>query len=226
MPPELTDKPWAQIRNDYEHSDRHVEDICAEHGISSGTLRDRVRRWGWTRRRAPIPREGPPPTPAPLAPTLYPSPACGGGEGGGPALRESDMAAPSLAMIAPRAVPTLYPSPACGGGTGGGAPVEPDDRPIGPRLQGAVARVLPAIEATLTRLGAEPMHPREMERAARALAVLTRTLRELNSLLRQHAADEAARLEKSVDVETLRRDLALKLEAIVGAQDDAAGPAS
>ena len=60
MAPELTREAWAQIRYDYEHTDRPVEDICAEHGISSGTLRDRMRRWNWTRRRAPIPREGPP----------------------------------------------------------------------------------------------------------------------------------------------------------------------
>jgi hypothetical protein len=51
---------WAQIRYDYEHTDWPVEDICAEHGISSGTLRDRMRRCNWRRRRPPIPREGPP----------------------------------------------------------------------------------------------------------------------------------------------------------------------
>jgi hypothetical protein len=56
------------------------------------------------------------------------------------------------------------------------------------RLQSAVARVLPAIEATLARLGAAPMPPREMEQAARALSSLTRTLRELNGLLEQHKA--------------------------------------
>ena len=63
--PDLTPETWAQIRYDYEHSDRPVEDICAEHGISSSTLRDRMRRWRWTRRRPPIPHEGPPPLPAP-----------------------------------------------------------------------------------------------------------------------------------------------------------------
>jgi len=58
--PALTPEAWAQIRYDYEHTDRPVADICAEHGISSGTLRDRMRRWNWRRRRTPIPREGPP----------------------------------------------------------------------------------------------------------------------------------------------------------------------
>ena len=61
MAPTLTGEAWAQIRYDYEHTERPIEDICAEHGISSGTLRDRMRRWGWTRRRPPIPRQGPPP---------------------------------------------------------------------------------------------------------------------------------------------------------------------
>ena len=30
----------AQIRYDYEHTDRPIEEICAEHGIGSGTLRE------------------------------------------------------------------------------------------------------------------------------------------------------------------------------------------
>jgi hypothetical protein len=38
---------------------------------------------------------------------------------------------------------------------------------IVPRLQSAVARVLPAIEATVTKLAAGPTSPREMEQAAR-----------------------------------------------------------
>ena len=61
MAPTLTSEAWTQIRYDYEHTERPIAAICAEHGISSGTLRDRMRRWGWTRRRPPIPREGPPP---------------------------------------------------------------------------------------------------------------------------------------------------------------------
>jgi hypothetical protein len=96
MAPEPTPEAWAQIRTAYEHTDRPIEDICIEHGTSSGTLRDRVRRWQWKRRRAPIPREGPPaaalvaPPPAPVAardaetapsPTLLLS---GGGSSGAP----------------------------------------------------------------------------------------------------------------------------------------------
>jgi transposase-like protein len=194
MSQELTGKDWTQIRHDYEHSDRPVEDICAEHGLSSGTLRNRVRRWGWTRRRPPLPREGPPPAPAPpVAPALDPSPACGAGKAGGAASFGDQADAADVA----------------------------GDRPIAARLQGAIARLLPAIEAAAARLGAGPAPPRETERAARVLATLTRTLRELTDQQRQHAADEAARREKSRDLDKIRRDLALKLEAIVGAEDGA-----
>ena len=88
MTVELTGEAWAQIRHDYEHTDRPVEEICAEHGISSGTLRNRVRRWRWTRRRPPIPFEGPPPAPAPqIDLAAPPSPAAG----------KPDIEAPSLA---------------------------------------------------------------------------------------------------------------------------------
>ena len=61
-PVPLTAEDWGRIRYEYESTDRKVVEICAEHGISDGTLRDRVRRWGWKRRwSGPVPREGPPP---------------------------------------------------------------------------------------------------------------------------------------------------------------------
>ena len=51
------DERWTQIRYDYEHTDRPIVDICAEHGISANTLRDRVRRWGLDQAaRADLPR--------------------------------------------------------------------------------------------------------------------------------------------------------------------------
>jgi hypothetical protein len=211
MPPDLSSEAWAQIRHAYEHSERPVEDICAEYGISSGTLRDRMRRWGWTRRRAPIPREGPPPAAridieAPLVPPG----------------RQFDTAAPPLPAAAQieTAAPGDAAEPQAAAGEDAGAPGESDNA-IVPRLQSAVGRVLAAIEATLARLAGSAAHPREMERAARALATLTRTLRELDSLLRQHAADDpAARGYKPVDVEELRRRLARKLEAFVAQHAD------
>ncbi len=180
MTPELTPEAWAQIRHDYEHTERPVEDICAEQGISAGTLRDRMRRWGWTRRRPPIPLDGPPPTPAP----------------------QIDVVAPAL--TASRQIETVAPAP--------------DDRPIAERLQGAVARVLPAIEGTLATLGTGQAHPRELERAARALVALTRTLRELTGLLAQHKTEPPACECDSYtpeQIDEMRFELARKINALV-----------
>ena len=66
-----------------------------------------------------------------------------------------------------------------------------DDSMLVPRLQGAVARVLPAIETIVARLAAGATHPREMEQAGRALGALTRALRELNGLLDDRRPPEA-----------------------------------
>lgn len=206
MPRDLSPEAWAQIRADYEQSERPVEDICAEHGISSGTLRDRMRRWRWMRRRPPVPLDGPPP----------PSPA-----------PQIDAAAASCrTTTAPEtAAGPAAPPPATPGGAAGerfDAQAEPDDRPIAARLQSAVERVLPAIEATVGTLGTGPMHPREMERAARALTSLTRTLRELKSLLGQHRPPPPAGGDRPpADPDELRRELARKIDALVATRLDA-----
>jgi hypothetical protein len=203
---DLSPDTWAQIRHDYEFTDKPVEDICAEHNISAGTLRNRMRRWNWTRRRAPIPADGPLPAPAPqidvgaqhAAP--LPSPQIEN-------VRTSeDASAPSL------------PSPASGGGI---LPAdEGDPAAIVPRLQHAVARVLPAIEAAVAKLGAGPAHPREMERTARVLAALTRTLRELSTLLGEHQSRApACRIcdydDIPEDIDEFRHNLAYRIEAFV-----------
>ena len=106
------------------------------------------------------------------------------------------------------------------------APVECDDSSIVPRLQSAVARVLPAIEATVARLAAGAAHPREMEQAGRALGALTRALRELNSLLSERqpaAAGDAAAGEPPddngpEDIVAFRLELARRMDEIVAAR--------
>jgi transposase-like protein len=75
---DLSPEEWARVRYEYEQTDKPVDDICLDHGFSAGTLRDRVRRWGWTRRNAPIAAEGPPLVPpiepaAPLVPAATPA---------------------------------------------------------------------------------------------------------------------------------------------------------
>ena len=197
--PEPTLEAWAQIRYAYEHTDRTVEDICAEHGTSSATLRDRMRRWHWTRRRPPIPRDGPPAvaivvandfSPPATAPTPEPSPP-----GKGEQAEVAPQALPSVAIAAP-ADPAL----------------------IVQRLQGAVARVLPAIEAIIARLAAGPHHPREMEQAGRALGALMRTLRELNALLAQHNA-LAAEARGPMDIDAFREELARRIHALIDEEE-------
>ncbi len=97
-----------------------------------------------------------------------------------------------------------------------GEDAPPDPAEIVPRLQGAVARVLPAIEATLAKLAAGPMQPREMERAARTLTSLTRTLRELNGLLSQHQTPGAAQHDDwPEDIDAFRIEFARRINAFV-----------
>ncbi len=245
--PDLTPEAWAQIRYDYEHTDRPVEEICAEHGISSGTLRDRMRRWRWRRRRPPIPAEGPPAVAGPIA-AIEPWSL-------GLRMRsdEGDEKAPwheQMAQFEETPTPTL---PLSGGGSkeasargstegsgreskehsgestqdsGGGipkpsaaAPPDNDAASIGARLQSAVAHVLPALEATLARLAGGPMQLRHMEQVARALGSLTRTLRELNGLLAQYSAHEDT--VDSVDTEELRRSIARRVEALAAQEREA-----
>ena len=158
--PDLSPDAWAQIRYDYEHTDRPVEDICAEHGISSGTLRDRMRRWHWRRRRSPIPREGPPAF----------------------LIVEQAIAPSGSAVIVAK------PSPPAPAQDAGALPVAasrlgPGEAPkLSPALQKAVTTVLPAVQQTLTRLAEGRSFPDDAAKTARALQTLTRTLRELSAL--------------------------------------------
>jgi len=213
--PQPTPDAWAQIRYDYEHTDTPIEDICAAHGISSGTLRDRVRRWQWRRRRPPIPRDGPPP----VLPAVIP--------GRGPQAANPESITPAAASrndgeSDDHPTPTVFagaqtvepPPPA----EGEEAPA--DAAAIVPRLQSAVGRVLPAIEATIARLAAGPYHPREMEQAGRTLSSLTRTLRELNALLAQHHARAAADDYYPRDIDEIRSELAQRLHALIDAERD------
>ena len=246
--PEPTSDAWTQIRYDYEHSSRPIVDICAEHGISANTLRDRVRRWRWNRRRAPIPREGPPALPPRDIVSPPPVRAANGGEGSGVgglgADRTADPPTPLRLADASRSDPphrfagggmelaALPPNASgiedgrgCEGDTGGAAASDP--AAIAPRLQSAVARVLPAIETIIARLSAGPLAPREMEQTARALGVLTRTLRELNALLAQHQTHAAVPYDDMPeDQDAFRDDLARQIDLLLAdeAEEAAAEP--
>ena len=234
--PEPTPEAWAQIRHDYEHTDRPLAHICAEHEITTPMLRYRMKRWEWVRRKPLIPRDGPPPVAmTPPADTFLHPPLQKGvharlyekeGEGRrferqrepagwGEANEFPDHPTPLRLADASRSDP---PPP----GEGKEAPADPAS--IVPRLQSAIARLLPAIEATIARLAEGPQRPRDMEQASRALSSLIRALRELNALLSQYQAqarDAAERAEsaKPHDMEALRHELSRRLMAIIDQQE-------
>ncbi len=75
--PEPTPDAWAQIRHDYEHTDRPLAHICFAHDITIPMLRYRMKRWEWRRRKPLVPREGPPPVAGDEFAVASPLPACG-----------------------------------------------------------------------------------------------------------------------------------------------------
>jgi hypothetical protein len=271
--PTLTPEDWARIRYAYEHSNEPIDGICAAYGISSGTLRDRVRRWKWNRRREPIPPIGP----APLAHTLtMTAPGFATPGNGVPAAREhastprmfepsfrpdarpienverDDDARKDHAVLAAQPVAQAqdaYTEPAASASppvaldeNAGTATPDPatdaapppaysrfiaeeakahgetaDGASLGEQLRGAIARIMPAIERTLATLAAGPQTPRQMELAARSLGALTRTLRELNGLLAQHAAEEP---EEPRDMNEFRLSLAAQIDAMIRQREE------
>lgn len=216
--PEPTPEAWAQIRHDYENTDRPLAHICAEHDITVPMLRYRMKVWEWTRRKPLVPREGPP------AVAIPPLPACGersaaGAERGWPG--EGDIPRTEAIESPPHPTSSLRSDVDLSPHTGRGK--EEDPASIVPRLQGAVARVLPAIEATIARLAAGAHHPREMEQAGRTLSSLTRTLRELNALLAEHNARPAGACDccdMPEDMDAFREELAQQIEKFLASRSD------
>ncbi len=182
--PEPTPEAWARIRHDYEHTDRPLAHICAEYEISIPTMRYRMKRWEWKRRKPFVPRHGPPAVEMP-----------------------------------PSADSILHPPPP-EDGKKEEAPADPAS--IVPRLQSAVARVLPAIEATLARLAEGPQRPRRLEQAGRALSSLIRALRELNALhaeyLARAANDGTGDDAYPKDIDEFREHLARQINELVEAR--------
>jgi hypothetical protein len=212
--PEPTLEAWAQIRHDYEHTARPLAHICAEHDITIPMMRYRMKRWEWKRRKPLIPRHAPPSVPA-MPADVSPLPVRAANGGVGPGV--GDHFGPDAAS--PPTPPAFADAPV-GEQV---APSDPDPALIVPRLQGAVARVLPAIEATIARLAGGSHHPRDMEQAGRTLGALTRTLRELNALLAQHnarldAADPYDDMPE--DIDAFRENLARRIEAFMESRTD------
>lgn len=110
--------------------------------------------------------------------------------------------------------PALAPPPA--------APVEA--RQIAQTLQNAIARVLTAIDIALASLSAASS-PREIERAGRAVAALTRTLHELNALKAQSPAFDPEKDRGPDDPDEFAKLLLERLERFKAEQGIADGPA-
>jgi len=209
----LTDEQWQQVQSEYEYTDKPVTQIALDWGVSVGTIRNRRLAWNWRPRRPPVPREGPPRLPAPQIEALA-----------APSLVAPGAPVPQLEAAAPLLLPAQGPplvpmhagdaTPAPGAPPAAELPGDPDT-PTALRLQGAVASVLAAIEAIVAKIGAARLG--ESDRPARALAALTRTLRELNTLQSQYE-EPAADDDSPADIDEFRYALARKIDAFVAAQ--------
>ena len=224
--PEPTPEAWAQIRHDYEHTDKPLAHICAEHGITVPTMRYRMKCWEWRRRKPLIPRQGPPPVavvqqemaapPTPYAAPLHATPPAFATASAHSRCFASASLFENGAQRAPMP-PPQEPAP----GRAQARPGWEGEEPIAivPRLQAAAARVLPAIEATVARLASGELNSRDLEKTGRTLATLTRTLRELNALLVQHNAplqpDDDPVPE---DMDEFRDELARRIRSFIEAR--------
>src|SRR5262249_31680558 len=102
-------------------------------------------------------------------------------------------------------------------------PQTPQERTaLAERIQAVAEREIAAVEQVLTILGAND--PSETEAAARTLASLARTLRELSQLDVTMITAEPADEPVPRDLEELRRSLARKLDALIaGGEADISG---
>lgn len=100
-----------------------------------------------------------------------------------------------------------------------------DNVAIVPRLQGAAARVVTAIDAIIARLASGTLNANDIEKSGRTLGTLTRTLRELNALLLQHNAPlEAEDDPVPKNIDEFRFELARRIRGFIEArkhEDDA-----
>ena len=206
--PEPTPEAWAQIRHDYEHTDTPLAHICAEHDVTIPTVRYRMKRWDWKRRKPLIPRHGPPPVAPEIATPVHPSP---------PAFANASADSRCCASDKNGARRAPMPPPP-------GEGEENTPAGIVPQLQAAAARLMPAIELAIARLASGKLNSHELETTGRALGTLMRTLRELNALLVQHNAplqpdDDPV----PKDIDEFRYELARRIRAFIEARKNEHG---
>jgi hypothetical protein len=234
MAPEPTPEAWAQIRHAYENTDKPIVEICFEHEITAPMLRYRVKCWDWRRRKPFVPRHGPPPVEvasppeeALFSPLPLPSPG-GGGSANAEGMSRGGVSFVSETFTPPRSQDARDPPPP--GEREGSQQARPaceGEGKIVPRLQAAVARILPAIEATIARLASGELNSRDLEKTGRTLATLTRTLRELNALLvQQDAPLQPDDDPVPKDMDEFRYELARRIRGFIEARksEDGAQP--
>ena len=196
-PPAITSERLAEARRLYEDTGVPLADIAAMLGVGASTLMARIPRLGWRRRKR---RHSWPDVSAAVAsvaaaektPGVVASPSHSSGEAAAPASVEPNLAKPDLA--------------------------KPD---LAIRVQRAIERELDAIEKIIARLGPASANVGEAERAARTLASLARTLKEVTRLDPPQAPTTADDEAMPRDYDELRRALSEKLERIVAEQSAA-----
>lgn len=192
----------AEGRRLYEHTRVAVDDIAALMGISTRTLYTRIRKWKWRRRATRVPQDEPDESLAAATADAAPVKRDGGDASAGP----PDTSAAPVQTAAPvHQTAAHLPTPALD-----------LEGSVAVRVIRAVERQLNAVEKIAAKLNATPEHAEEAERAARALASLSRTLAELKTL---RAASTVASKEDNDamprNLDDLRRELSARLARLV-----------
>jgi hypothetical protein len=185
---EIAPEVIAEGKRLYERTLTPLRDIAALMGISNRTLDNRVREWGWQRRRMPA---------QPVA------------------LHHAARGAVIAAMTG-------------GAATGDAADPAPasDERraAIAAQIQDAVTSALDAVKRTLDKL--DPADSAEAERAGRALAGVSRTLRELAAVNEPPEASTPHETDNDPvpgDIDEFRFELVRRIRGFIEARRQGAG---
>jgi hypothetical protein len=210
IPPALV----KQLRYEYEETNTPVDELAARAGMTRKPFYKRVHERGWSMR---FPGRGGANHSSPLstfegkgeaaakARCRKPSP--------GPARLDSAQSDSAKADSPERkAADANPPAPA----TLAAPPL--DRSALAARIQRSIERELDAIERVLDLL--QPQNGNEAERAARTLAALARTLREVATLDSDPAAEADPDDDAGPrDMDEFRRDLARQIESIIAERE-------
>lgn len=207
IPPELL----ADLRRDYEQTDIPVDDLAARAGMSKQSFYNWVRTYKWMKRVHVVGRRA--------------APRHEGLEfWGEKAVRDAAAGPPlvEVARVEVQEVATETPEPAAATSAVVVPPGPAHKIDLAARIQRSVERELDGVERVLGLL--KPQDGNEAERAARTLASLARTLREIVSLDDKPSAEPEDDDDAGPrDMDEFRRDLARRIDAIIAERE---GPIS